>query len=348
MPAHGRCRSRSRPPGGRRAGPDPRAAADGGGACVLRGAGAVGHRRLGPGRRDGLHPTGRRPTATPALRRRPVRAGRPGRRPGGRGAPAVRRRDGEAGRRLDDRSGGRSGGRAPAGRWRVDPTGRTHARRYGRRHATAARGPGARPIARLTVLVGDVTGLVPADGDLGEGDQVALLEPRSLLLGIARASRYAGVDNPRLWATADVRAALEALSLQGRGPTVEELNGEGFPYSPYVLRRPELLAPANMAASAAAPAAVAGVRVSPGAAELPAPVREQPSPDAIAQAVAASAAAAQAAAGAPPVPTPPVASPTIAIPPASPAPTPPVAAVATPAPVQRDTVAIDGPDAPPS
>ena len=41
-------------------------------------------------------------------------------------------------------------------------------------------------IARLTVLVGDVTGLVPADGDLGEGDQVALLDPRSLLLGIAR------------------------------------------------------------------------------------------------------------------------------------------------------------------
>ena len=38
-----------------------------------------------------------------------------------------------------------------------------------------------------------------------------------------------------------VRAALEALELGGRGPTVEELNGEGFPYSPYVLRRPELL-----------------------------------------------------------------------------------------------------------
>ncbi len=53
-------------------------------------------------------------------------------------------------------------------------------------------------IARLTVLVGDITGLVPADGDLGEGDQVAILEPRSLLLGFARASRYAGADNPRL------------------------------------------------------------------------------------------------------------------------------------------------------
>src|SRR4051812_29827433 len=99
-------------------------------------------------------------------------------------------------------------------------------------------------IARLTVLVGDLTGLVPADGDLGEGDQVALLEPRSLLLGIARTARYTGVDNPRLWTTADVRAALEALGLAGRGPTVQELNGEGFPYSPYVLRTPELLAPA--------------------------------------------------------------------------------------------------------
>ena len=103
-------------------------------------------------------------------------------------------------------------------------------------------------IARLTVLVGDITGLLPADGDLGEGDQVATLDPRSLLLGIARASRYAGVDNPRLWTTADVRAALEALGLEGRGPSVEELNGEGFPYSPYVLRRAELLTPAAMAA----------------------------------------------------------------------------------------------------
>jgi hypothetical protein len=104
-------------------------------------------------------------------------------------------------------------------------------------------------IARLTVLVGEVTGLVPEDGDLGEGDQVARLEPRSLLLGIARASRYTAVDNPRLWATADVRTALEALGLPGRGPSVEELNGEGFPYSPYVLRRPGLMMPAAMAAN---------------------------------------------------------------------------------------------------
>jgi hypothetical protein len=201
-------------------------------------------------------------------------------------------------------------------------------------------------IARLTVLVGDVTGLAPADGDLGEGDLVALLEPRSLLLGIARSSRYAGVDNPRLWTTADVRAALEALELGGRGPTVEELNGEGFPYSPYVLRRPELLAPAAMAASPAsagsfAPSAPESQPQSPSQARSPAPspapsqapsqaqapdapsVREQPSPAAIAQAVAASAAAGHAAAGETAAPT------------------------ATPAQPGRDTVAIDGPSAPP-
>ncbi|WP_116451301.1 hypothetical protein [Blastococcus litoris] len=149
-------------------------------------------------------------------------------------------------------------------------------------------------IARLTVLVGDVTGLVPADGDLGEGDLVSLLETRSLLLGIARSSRYSGVDNPRLWTTADVRAALEALELPGRGPSVEELNGEGFPYSPYVLRRPELLAPAALGAPATPAPAPA---TAPAGQEPPAPpVREQPSPEAIAAAVAASAAAGHAAA----------------------------------------------------
>jgi hypothetical protein len=210
--------------------------------------------------------------------------------------------------------------------------------RAGMETAMRLRRAGLEPgrIARLTVLVGDISGLVPSDGDLGEGDQVALLDPRSLLLGIARCSRYSQVDNPRLWTTADVRAALEALGLQGRGPTVEELNGEGFPYSPYVLRRPELLAPAAMAAMPADPvpssqppaAAVPPPAAAPDAAPDVAPQREQPSPAAIAQAVAASAAAAQAAQAA----ETPVA-------PAAPAPAPAQ-------PIRRDTVAIDPPPTP--
>jgi hypothetical protein len=123
--------------------------------------------------------------------------------------------------------------------------------RSGMHAAVTLRQAGIEPgrIARLTVLTGSVTGLLPADGDLGEGDQVALLDPGSLQLGVARAARHAGTDNPRLWTTADVRAGIEALGMAGRIPTVEELNGEGFPYSPYVLRRPDLLTPAALNAA---------------------------------------------------------------------------------------------------
>ncbi|MGY1773940.1 hypothetical protein [Blastococcus sp. SYSU D00813] len=143
--------------------------------------------------------------------------------------------------------------------------------RAGMEAAVRLRSAGLEPgrIARLTVLVGELTGLVPADGDLGEGDQVALLESRSLLLGIARSARYAGVGNPRLWTTADVRAALEVLGVPGRGPSVEELNGEGFPYSPYVLRKRELLTPAAMHAASVAPPPPAAPPASPAAARTP-------------------------------------------------------------------------------
>jgi hypothetical protein len=178
---------------------------------------------------------------------------------------------------------------SPEGAWTIGPAGRPGEvlqlagggsspldglMRAGMDTAVRLRRAGLEPgrIARLTVLVGGVTGLVPEDGDLGDGDQVASLDPRSLLLGIARAGRYAGLDNPRLWTTADVRAALEALELSGRGASVEELNGEAFPYSPYVLRRPQLLAPAGLAAAAsAAPPAAAAAPAAPApvAAVLP-------------------------------------------------------------------------------
>jgi hypothetical protein len=92
-----------------------------------------------------------------------------------------------------------------------------------------------------------------------------------------------------------------------------------------VLRRPELLTPAAMAASPSAAAPLAA-EPAPG----PPPSREQPSPAAIAQAVAASAAAAHAA----------IASAPAAAAPAAPPPAAPVQS-------QRDTVAVDGPPAPP-
>ncbi|MGY1725162.1 hypothetical protein [Blastococcus sp. SYSU DS0533] len=185
-------------------------------------------------------------------------------------------------------------------------------------------------IARLTVLVGEITGLVPADGDLGEGDLVATLDPRSLLLAFARAARHAGVANPRLWTTADVRAALEALELPGRGPAVEELNGEAFPYSPYVLRRPQLLAPAAMAASPVVdpplldPPDARGT--GPGAEEGATGREGEPlSATAVARAVAASVASAHAAAVAAAAPTGPAPGAT----------------------GRRDTVEVGGPPAPP-
>ena len=179
----------------------------------------------------------------------------------------------------------------PEGAWTIGPEGRPGEvlqlqgggstpldglMRAGMDVAVRLRSGGLEPgrIGRLTVLVGDVTGLIPADGDLGEGDHVCLLDTRSLLLGIARATRYAGVDNPRLWTTADVRAGLEALGLPGRGPVVEELNGEGFPYSPYVLRRPGLMAPAAMAVMAdsvdgPAAASLASAPSAPSAPSVP-------------------------------------------------------------------------------
>jgi hypothetical protein len=268
---------------------------------------------------------------------------------------------------------------SPEGPWTIGPAGTGGAvlqlagggstpldglMRAGMETAVRLRRAGLEPgrIARLTVLAGGVEGLLPADGDLGEGDHVAQLDTRSLLLGIARSSRYSGVDNPRLWTTADVRAALEALGLEGRGPTVEELNGEGFPYSPYVLRRPQLLTPAAMAAGPGAPP------VEPPAPPPPAPpppaapqeVRPvAPSRASIDQAVAASVAAAHAAAAAEAAAA---GSPeaTQATPPAGPSATSPVPAApppgvqlvtpasAPPTAPARETVAIDGPPEPPA
>ncbi|WP_246080767.1 hypothetical protein, partial [Modestobacter altitudinis] len=199
-------------------------------------------------------------------------------------------------------------------------------------------------IARLTVLTGPVTGLLPADGDLGEGDQVALVEPSSLLLGVARAARYAGTDNPRLWTTADVRAAVEALGVAGRTPTVEELNGEGFPYSPYVLRRPDLLTPAALNAS---PSRVAAVPLTGAGVDRVAPAGPLVDPAAAARVAAAAVQAQEEAERAAPGPTPastpaPEPVPAAVARPAAPAPYQPTVPVELRSVRSRDTMALTG------
>jgi hypothetical protein len=224
--------------------------------------------------------------------------------------------------------------------------------RAGMHAAVTLRKAGLEPgrIARLTVLTGPVTGLHPADGDLGEGDQVALVDPSSLLLGVARAARYAGTDNPRLWTTADVRAGIEALGVAGRTPSVEELNGEGFPYSPYVLRRPDLLTPAALNAS---PSRVAAPGIGPATAaalQRVAPSGPLVDPAAAARVAAAAVQAQEAAERATPAARAAAAGPATAPDAAAhpdPAPAAPVAAVAPEVPVPAqprsgDTLAIDG------
>jgi hypothetical protein len=225
--------------------------------------------------------------------------------------------------------------------------------RAGMHAAVTLRKAGLEPgrIARLTLLTGAVTGLLPTDGDLGEGDHVALVDSRALLLGIARASRYAGTDNPRLWTTADVRAGIEALGVAGRTPSVEELNGEGFPYSPYVLRRPDLLTPAALNASpsrVAAPATGAALHPVPPSGPLVDP--------AAAARVAAAAVQAQEEAERAAEPAPssgparaPVATPAPAAPrpaPAAPPPHQPTVPVQLRSAPSGDTLALTGPAAP--
>ena len=247
--------------------------------------------------------------------------------------------------------------------------------RAGMHAAVTLRRAGLEPgrIARLTVLTGAVTGLLPADGDLGEGDQVATLDSRSLLLGIGRASRHAGTDNPRLWTTADVRAGIEALGVAGRTPSVEELNGEGFPYSPYVLRRPDLLTPAALnaapnrvgapttgstpavpgpASSTALPVAPAGPLVDPAAAARVAAAAVQAQEAAERDADEASAAASPETAAPAPPPghtlVPPAAGPASGVRPAVGPPSAERPAVRQPLPTARagDTLALTAEPAP--
>lgn len=93
---------------------------------------------------------------------------------------------------------------------------------------------------------GSPAGLAAIDGsitsvrDRSAGGPVACsLDAGEVLTGLRHCANVGARSDRRVWTTADVRAALAIFGLQGRGPSVEELNNEGFLYSPYVLRRPQ-------------------------------------------------------------------------------------------------------------
>lgn len=96
---------------------------------------------------------------------------------------------------------------------------------------------------------GSPPGLAAIDGaissvrDRSAGGPVACsLDAGEVLTGLRHCAGVGSRADRRVWTTADVRAALAIFGLQGRGPSVEELNNEGFLYSPYVLRRPQAAA----------------------------------------------------------------------------------------------------------
>lgn len=92
--------------------------------------------------------------------------------------------------------------------------------------------PGTPPA--LAVIEGAITSV----RNRSAGGPVACsLDAGDVLTGLRHCANLGLQADRRVWTTADVKAALSIFGLQGRGPSVEELNNEGFLYSPYVLRR---------------------------------------------------------------------------------------------------------------
>lgn len=109
----------------------------------------------------------------------------------------------------------------------------------------------------MLVAVGSGEPVDPQDGQLADGVIVCPLSEEGLAIGIRRAAALTAAADVRQWTTADVKAALSSIGASGRVPAVEELNSEGFMYSPYVLRRPDLVAAASAVAASAAESPVA-------------------------------------------------------------------------------------------
>ncbi|MEJ7705692.1 MAG: hypothetical protein WKF47_19680 [Geodermatophilaceae bacterium] len=88
--------------------------------------------------------------------------------------------------------------------------------------------------AMLAAIDGPITSV----RDRSAGGPVACsMDAGDVLTGLRHCANVGSQGDTRVWTTADVKAALAIFGLQSRGPSVEELNNEGFLYSPYVLRR---------------------------------------------------------------------------------------------------------------
>ncbi len=83
-----------------------------------------------------------------------------------------------------------------------------------------------------------IDGAITSVRDRTAGGPIACsMDAGDVLTGLRHCANVGSQGDTRVWTTADVKAALTIFGLQGRGPSVEELNNEGFLYSPYVLRR---------------------------------------------------------------------------------------------------------------
>jgi len=112
----------------------------------------------------------------------------------------------------------------------------------------------------MLVAVGSGEPVQPNHGRIDDGIIVCPLSEEGLAIGVRRAAALTAAADVRQWTTADVKAALSSIEASGRVPAVEELNSEGFMYSPYILRRPDLVAAASAVAASTATDSAAASR----------------------------------------------------------------------------------------
>lgn len=91
-------------------------------------------------------------------------------------------------------------------------------------------------VQSLIVLDGAVSGVAQPETERGQGVVVAAARAESLLEAIDVATQNRSPGLTGAWTTADLTGVLGALGFDSSGLDESLLTGEGFPYSPYVLR----------------------------------------------------------------------------------------------------------------